>query len=219
MHHVEAGPGDVFVRPQHRVRVPIDDAVGIPGVIPGSPRAGTDYVVVRVPRGDLLEQVVRGDVVEPLAVRRAVLGSDVGPLHGPQAGEGFLDRVRLRLPLVLVRVVLAEALVRAVAVGADLVRLSAPGQDAPRVRALPAVDLVPTAAVHRKRLLQITHPQLAVVARGGAQELARVLRVRGEALVDNHVHGLPRAEVVQRHVVLVRPFTRHVLDPAGCVGE
>ena len=37
--------------------------------------------------------------------------------------------------------------------------------------------------------------------------------------VDDHVHGLPRAEVVQRHVVLVRRFTRHVLDPAGVLAS
>mmetsp|Transcript_9513 Transcript_9513/g.43277 ORF Transcript_9513/g.43277 Transcript_9513/m.43277 type:complete len:480 (-) Transcript_9513:247-1686(-) len=215
LHHVEAGPGDVFERPQHRVRVPVDDAVGILGVVPGAPRAGTDDVVVRVPRGDLLEQVVRGDI----AVDTAVLGAHVGPLHGPNGAGGFLDRAVLRLPLVLVRVVLAEATVHAVVAATDRVHLLAPGQDAPRVRALPAVDLVPTAAVHRESLLQVTHPQLAVVARGGAEELARVPRVRGEALVDDHVHGLPRAEVVQRHVVLVRRFTRHVLDPAGGVGE
>ena len=71
-----------------------------------------------------------------------------------------MRRVGRIFPPLLVRVVLAQASVHARIPLADRVLLLAAGQERPRVRALPAIDLIPTSAVDRERLLQVANPQL-----------------------------------------------------------
>mmetsp|Transcript_79347 Transcript_79347/g.128570 ORF Transcript_79347/g.128570 Transcript_79347/m.128570 type:complete len:323 (+) Transcript_79347:764-1732(+) len=191
---------------QHRVRVPVDDAIG--GFAVGTRLGATAHNVIRVvPRAHPLEQLI---FVKMCAV--FATATKLWPGHWPQPTEALVRRVGVLLPGVRIGILLAHAReLAALLVSADRVLFLAAGQQRPGVGALPAIDLIPAAAMGRDGLLQIADPQLTVNG-GVAPEQTSTGGLGTKPLVDRDIHRLPRRKIVESDRVHIGRVARHLLQ-------
>ena len=111
-------------------------------------------------------------------------------------------------PLTRIRVVRPVAPILAVPHLPYRELLPAASQQRPRMRALAAINLVPTAAVRRDGLLQIGRPELPVL-REVAPKQPCAVRPPSQPLVYRHVDLGPRGHVVEGDDVLVGLIPGH----------
>jgi len=156
LEQIDIGTGHVVVRFDDGVRVIVHHAVGT--VLVGhAVDAGPDDVVFVVPSAHAHEELLLGHLP-------GTAPANIRPRYRPHRLGTVVRRIRVPGPLPRLRIELGEtSVLSSFGVLPDRVLVLAPRQQRPGVRALPALDFVPAAAVRRQRLFEVRYPQLAVL--------------------------------------------------------